>query len=500
MYHIYFKSMAKLIFCFLMCLQVFGQKPEIHLLIASDVKDAKYGVATFGKIEKLNQMFKQVGKSLNYSLKQKYWFEKNYDADIVKRYLKDSLGNIDRNDIVVFYYIGRGENGLNQSSMQLQFRNPERKFNVSEIDALLKNKGRLAMVVADCYEPFPKSRTAFFENTNSAIKPEKEAINKDELDSLEAISRKTHLSKISNDEFVSYQLAKDSLNKIIENIVFKNQLVGSFGEKVFMILKRLSEYPKVGFPENKKSLQRKFDILPDLSMKYISNRDFSPVVDSLYKKKALLDFSDPLQIYLDTLIRIPLYDTEERPTTTTERFNDFIVKKIFFSTCGNMMVSNRNNNISSTFDYTNSFYRNLSDLMSLTDTKSINKLQIADLLKPTSIEPIMKISDKNCPMASEKELFYLPKVIFSGQEIESKFKVYQNTVDLLLKKKLKTEILDLFVENAKITIQEKNGKISGLELDKYLDVKGVSNLVIPIQRIERIQNFSKIKTILIVES
>jgi hypothetical protein len=31
-------------------------------------------------------------------------------------------------------------------------------------------------------------------------------------------------------------------------------------------------------------------------------------------------------------------------------------------------------------------------------------------------------------------------------------------------------------------------------------VNNVSNLVIPVQRIERIKNFSKIKTILIVES
>jgi hypothetical protein len=164
------------------------------------------------------------------------------------------------------------------------------------------------------------------------------------------------------------------------------------------------------------------------------------------------------------------------------------------------MVSNRKDNTSSNVDYTNSFYKNLSDLMNLTDTKSINKLDVADLLKPPKAEPIITISNKKCPSVSEKELFYLPKVIFSGREIESKFKAYHTTVDLLLKKKLKDEILDLFVENAKITIQEKSGKMKSLELSKYLDVNDVSNLVIPIQRIERIQNFSKIKTILIVET
>ncbi len=492
--------MNKLFFCFLISSSLFAQKPKIHLLIASDVKDAKYGVLTYGKIEKLNQMFNQVGKSLNYSLKQKYWFDQNYDADAVKRYLKDSLLKIGTNDILVFYYLGRGENGLNSSTTDLQFRNPEKKMNVTVIDALLKNKGRLAMVIADCYEPFPKLRTAFLGNTNSETKPEKETIQTDELDSLEAFARKRNLSKISENEYLNYQLTKDSLNKFMDNVVLKEQSVSFFGQKMLMILKLLSEYPIFGFPDNRKSLQRKFDILPDLSMKFIANRDFSSVIDSLYKKKTLLDFHDPLHIYLDTLIRIPLYDTEERPTTTTERFNDYIVRKVFFSNCGNTMVSNRKDNTSSNDDYTNSFYKNLSDLMNLTDTKFINNLEISDLLKPPKAEPTIKISDKKCPMVSEQELFYLPKIIFSGKEIESKFKAHNNTIDLLLKKKLKDEILDLFVENAKITIQEKSGKMLSLELAKYLDVNKMSNLVIPVQRIERIQNFNKIKTILIVES
>lgn len=492
--------MIKLFFCFLICSQLFGQKPKIHLLIASDVKDAKYGVLTYGKIEKLNQMFNQVSKSLNYSLKQKYWFDENYNADAVTRYLEDSLQKIGANDILVFYYLGRGENGINNTITQLQFRNPKENLSVTAVDALLKNKGRLAMVIADCYEPFPKSRTAFLANTSSEITPEKENIQVDELDSLDVLARKRNLSKISELEYLNYQQTKDSLNKIMDSIVLKEQTVGFLGQKMLMILRRLSEYPKVGFPEDRRSLQRKFDILPDLSLKYISNRDFSSVIDSLYKKKTLLDFHDPLHIYLDTLIRIPLYDNEERPTTTTERFNDYVVRKVFFSNCGNTMVSNRMDNTSPNFDYTNSFYKNLSDLMNLTDTKSINKLQIDDLLKPAKVEPIMKMSDKKCPMVSEKELFYLPKVIFSGREIESKFKAYNNTEDLLLKKKLKAEILDLFVENAKITIQEKNAKVQSMELDKYLDTSKMPNLVIPIQRIERSQNFSKIKTILVVES
>ncbi len=493
-------SMNKLLFCFLISSSLFAQTPKIHLLIASDVKDAKYGVLTYGKIEKLNQLFNQVSKSLNYSVKSKYWFEENYNVDAVKRYLKDSLLKIGSNDILVFYYLGRGENGLSNATTELQFRNPKENLSVTAVDALIKNKGRLAMVIADCYEPFPKSRTAFLGDTNTETKPEKETIQTDELDSLEVLARKRHLSKISENEFINYQLIKDSLNKFMDHIVLKSQSEAFFSSKLLMMLKRLSEYPMVGFPENRKSLQRKFDILPDLSLKYISNRDFSSVIDSLYKKKTLLDFHDPLHIYLDTLIRIPLYDTEERPTTTTERFNDYIVRKVFFSNCGNTVVSNRKGNSSPHMDYTNSFYKNLSDLMNLTDTKSINKLEIADLLKPPKVEPIITISDKKCPLVSEKELFYIPKVIFSGREIESKFKAYYTTVDLLLKKKLKDEILDLFVENAKITIQEKSGKMMSLDLAKYLDANNVSNLVIPVQRIERIKNFSKIKTILIVES
>jgi hypothetical protein len=68
-------SMNKLFFCLLISSSLFAQTPKIYLLIASDVKDAKYGVLTYGKIEKLNQLFSQVSKSLNYSLISKYWFE-----------------------------------------------------------------------------------------------------------------------------------------------------------------------------------------------------------------------------------------------------------------------------------------------------------------------------------------------------------------------------------------------------------------------------------------
>ena len=64
--------MIKLFFGFLICSQLFGQKPKIYLLIASDVKDTKYGVLTYGKIEKLNQMFKNKHKLV---LAIRNWFD-----------------------------------------------------------------------------------------------------------------------------------------------------------------------------------------------------------------------------------------------------------------------------------------------------------------------------------------------------------------------------------------------------------------------------------------
>jgi hypothetical protein len=493
--------MIRLLFFFLLGYPSFGQKQTFHLLIASDVKDVKYGVNTYSKIEKINQTFNLVTKSLNYSLKHKYWYEQSFTSSAVADYLKDSLRKIDKNDIVVFYYLGRGQNDINKSLAELHFRDPQKKMSVQSVEDYLKNKGRLTMLIVDCYEPFPKSRALFQEP--DIVQTLKQDLRTEDLDSLESIAVKRNLAKISESEWLTYSLVKDSLNYIFKNYVANNNDSEFEKEKVLMILKRLSMYPKDGFPDPKRSLKRKFDILPDLSVKYTANRDFSCVIDSLYKKNTLLRFDDPLHIYLDTLIKIPPYDIKGRPAIVAESFNEYVIRKVFFTNCGNFVVSNKLNNSSQNIDYTSSFYKNLSELVNVNDTKSINKLEIKDLLLPSKLDPQIKISNKNCPEAPRSEIFYLPQRIYSVAEIESRFRDFYSTKDQLLKNKITLEILELFEKNAKITIKYKEGRQEVVLLAEYLNSNknnSFKNISIPFQRIKRNSNYTQITTLLIVES
>ncbi|MCP9768491.1 hypothetical protein EGI22_11255 [Lacihabitans sp. LS3-19] len=473
-------------------------------MIACDVKDTKYGVETYGKLEKLKQSFGLISKSINYPLKFKYWYEEDFTSELVNKYLRDSLSEIGRNDIVVFYYLGRGEteSTSNKTPSKLLFRNPKQALNIQSVNLFLKNKGRLAMVIADCYEPFSKSRSLFLEDEPIESKQINEIVDTSELDSLQALKIKKNLSKISESTFTNYIQSKDSLEGIYSRLVKNETNEAVLEQKILLLLKRLAHYPSLGFPEEKRSLQRKFDILPDLSLKYVSNRDFSCVVDSLYKINALLDFTHPLQVYLDTLIKIPLDDSDERPAVTTERFNEYVIRKMFFSNCGNTVSTNNIGASSPGFDYTDSFYKNLSILSNSSDTKSINKLEIDNLLKPQKVNPYFAISNKTCPSATEKEVYYLPKIIYSGKDIEEKFNAFFMTKDLLAKKRYREEILQIFEKNAKIAIKTKGKKQIFQPLIEYLNINSQikpSKIDIPVQRIVRDKTFGKIKTLLVVE-
>lgn len=495
---------TKLLFIFFISLKLYSQTPQLHLLIACDVKDTKYGVETYGKLEKLNQSFGLISKSINYPLKTKYWYDEDFTSELVNKYLRDSLAKIGKNDIVVFYYLGRGEteSKADKTPSKLLFRNPKQALSIKTVNLLLKNKGRLAMVIADCYEPFSKSRNLFVEDQIVEKKQSSQIIDTSELDSLQAIKIEKNLSKISETTLNNYLRAKDSL-AVIYNLLLKNETQDRvLEEKTLLILKRLSQYPRLGFPDENKSLKWKFDMLPDLSLKYLANREFSCVVDSLYKLNALLDFSHPMQAYLDTLFKIPLIDSDERPAVTTERFNEYVIRKMFFSNCGNTVSTNYIGTSSPGFDYTDSFYKNLSNLSNSSDAKTINKLEINNLLKPQKVNPYFVISNKTCPSATENEVYYLPKIIYSGKEIEAKFNAFFMTNDLLAKKRLREEIIQIFEKNAKIAIKTKENRQISQSLYEYLNINGklkTSKIEIPVQRIVRDKTYGKIKTLLVVE-
>lgn len=508
------------IFCLLLSFTVFGQpKPKILVMLATDVVDATYGVSTFGKIQKIAQSFNQIKKSLGYDLIYKSWSRSQFESTVISNYLKDSLIKINENDILVFYYIGRGAYKTSaDKNPSLEFRNRDEKIELQEIkNQLNTKKGRLKLVMADCYESFPKSRGAeesLDENRFSDSTAISLGISDYEKEDYEKQMR--IFSKLSSEEKTYYINTKEALFYELSNAIRGTTDFGVREERIVMQLKRLSEYPKIGFPNVKKTLMSRYELLPSLNSKYIieTRRNFDCVIDSLYKLRNILSANAPLNLYLDSLINIPIYVEKDRGIEKVENFDDLIIRKLFFSTCGQISISQGVKSSSSAYnkmDYTSSFYKSLSILTDINEIQKIDNLKIDNLLIPTIRTSGFEINknETKCPSAQPNEIFFLPKNIITTEEIENLFNDYISTKNQNLKTILKNRIIESFEKKAVIEVKKNRfspntmQKIEKSSLLDYLSevVKSnVKKVELPMERVRRNENFSKLISVLIVEN
>ncbi len=506
------------VFSLLLNITVFAQpKPKILVMLATDVVDATYGVSTFGKIQKIAQSFNQIKKSLGYDLVYKSWTRSQFEPSIVSSYLKDSLLKINENDILVFYYIGRGVySNPSDKNPSLEFRNKDKKIELQEFKNLLNTKkGRLKLLMADCYESFPKSRGA--ENSLDITKKDDSTaislgINDFEKEDYEKQMRV--FSKLSSEEKNYYLNTKEVLFNELYKIIKDSTDFGVRDERITMQLKRLSEYPKIGFPNEKKTLLNRYELLPSVNSKSIleTRRNFDCVIDSLFKLRNVLSENDPLNLYLDSLITIPVYVEKDRGIEKVENFDDLIIRKLFFSTCGQISIAQGvKSSTSDKLDYTASFYKSLSTLTDINEIQKIDNLKIDKLLEPNKRTSGFEINknETKCPNAQPNQIFFLPKGILTSEEMEGLFNDYINTNDLNIKNILKNRIIEVFEKNAVIEVKksnfsstsiQKNVKISLIDYLSELAKSRVIKVELPMERVKRNQNFSKVVSVLIVEN
>ncbi len=487
------------------------------VMLATDVVDATYGVSTFGKIQKIAQSFNQIKKSLGYDLEYKSWTRSQFEPSIVSSYLKDPLLKINENDILVFYYIGRGAYKTSaDKNPSLEFRNKDKKIELQEIKNQLNTKrGRLKLVMADCYESFPKSRGA--EDSLDVIKRNDSTaiwlgINDFEKEDYEKQMRA--FSKLSFEEKAYYIWTKEVLFNELNKAIEDTTDFGVRDERITMQLKRLSEYPKIGFPNEKKALLSRYELLPSVNSKSIIeiHRNFDCVIDSLFKLRNILSENVPLNLYLDSLITIPIYVEKDRGIEKVENFNDLIIRKLFFSTCGQVSISQGvKTSAYNKMDYTSSFYKNLSILTDINEIQKIDNLKIDNLLIPTIRTSGFEINknETECPSAQPNEIFFLPKNIFTTEEIENLFNDYISTKNQNLKTILKNRIIESFEKKAVVEVKKNRfspntmPKIEKSSLLDYLSEVVKSNVKmveLPMERVRRNENFSKLISVLIVEN
>jgi hypothetical protein len=522
----------KFLICFFLSFGAYAQNQRLHLYFLSDIVDNEYGKLALQKEDKLQLMFKTISKELNYELVIKPLLNFN-DADALK--LVDEIKIKSPNDIVVFYYNGRAtySQSLPNNLPKLEFRDASSPLDISELSKKMqkiKAQSRLVMIVVDSDESF-----AIQNERKIALEKTREAFTKDstKLDSTQNINPQTqpiidtpifqddslYLRKLDKTELRYYNTTLDSLMNILTKLRLENSNT-TFSKRVKIQLNRLSEYPKIGFPNATKPLAYKFTQLPDLSLPSTINQNFSCVVDSMYKKRSILHSGDALNIYLDKLINIPL-ELDEEVQRTLERIENIkkpIFQKLFISQCGELIVANGTNhfiNLNDKLDYTGYVETNFNILKEIQDIKKIKDININLLFSKMDNDYVFysKMNLSACPNTNQNLNFTIPNysVIPSHDDISKMFSDIVKTTDEVLKKKLINEIKQVFDTKATIVVQDKsmtnNASLTSqapkLNIDQYLNrllTITLKNIQVPVNTLKRNDNFSKVLSLVVIEN
>jgi hypothetical protein len=148
---------TKIVFFFLIAIASYAQRPRMHLVIAADVEDNAYTVRNFSKEERIKNMFSLVCREMEFDLQIKYLH--TFDFGFSSKGVLDSLSKIKiltRDDIVIFYYLGRGYYPNPSSKVPLlEFHDSKKMLSFEQIrKKIIPIKARLSLIVADCDESF----------------------------------------------------------------------------------------------------------------------------------------------------------------------------------------------------------------------------------------------------------------------------------------------------------------------------------------------------------
>lgn len=144
--------LAYFLFTYLLIGSVKSQ--TVHLILVSDVEDARYGIMSKTDEASVLLLMERVKNVLDYDLKTTYLNQKNFSAVAVR----NTLGTLSTrsDDIVFFYYTGSGFYTKRQRSKfpYLKLKGfLRRPVSLDEVGRLLQGKtSRLNIVLADCRE------------------------------------------------------------------------------------------------------------------------------------------------------------------------------------------------------------------------------------------------------------------------------------------------------------------------------------------------------------
>ncbi len=495
-----------------------GQK--LHLYLVSDVSDNQYGVTALAQESKVVAIFDVVKNVLGYELRTKWVNKDNFNSKDVLQLVEEIKRKSSTNDIIVFYYIGRGSYSPNIPTdfPLLEFRNPQKTLSIEEISTKLKNiPSRLVLIVADCNESILISKKNQIAKSRGEVNPQNsgDTLKLEELydDSPDS----TLLKSLSPEELSYFKTTMDSLRSLAVRLR-GDQSNDALRKRVYLQLNRVSNYPKVGFPTPTRSLLFRFSLLPATTQAYTDTRDFDCVVDSMYKKKSLLWVNEPLNHFLDTLINLPDPPDESRSIQLVENLKKPILQKLFLSQCGQVLITNGlTHSLPKKEDYTGFLYKNFGEMMGIRHLKEIDKIGLNSLFSKMDEAFVFgyKPTLVTCPSSSRSVKFSVPKFsqIPTYEEITDLFSQLIASNDPVVKKKLMTEIKKNFEPKALITVRNDSSNLPSTAsstgekytVDAYLnrlftDDKSIKKLRIPLNTFKRSENFSKITSLLVVEN
>lgn len=135
-----------------------GVSQTVHLIIAADVEDSEYGMASIKDEETISKTFAVVKEKLDYDLKTTYLEKNKFKASEIKRVFTNL--NTKPKDLVVFYYSGLGYYPKEIPNLAYPFLKLKKWQNnplsLEQIAQLINAKTNVyGLAIADCRDAFP---------------------------------------------------------------------------------------------------------------------------------------------------------------------------------------------------------------------------------------------------------------------------------------------------------------------------------------------------------
>lgn len=345
----------KIGFFFLMTITAFAQRPKMHLIIAADVEDNAYTVRNFSKEEKIKNMFSLVSTELGFNLQTKYLHTYNYGFSA--KGVLDTLSKLKiltLDDIVIFYYLGRGYYpDQNTKVPLLEFQDTKKMLSFDLIrKKLIPLKARLSLVVADCDQSYSLLNPGVLPNSlikTSQTQPIPDVFEKAIYAELNTDFSTDYISEDAKDEVSKPLIISEDSIYAEKCILELNQLLtnnkkhkADFDElrHISLLNDVISEYSFYAYPVDF-NIDNKVDLYSLMNLedsfyrtKVITYEDYKLLVDSLFRQRAVLDFKNPINLSIRKL-----FEFEKKVLVPSYwRFEDPEKLKYFFNTMDDLTL------------------------------------------------------------------------------------------------------------------------------------------------------------------